>query len=139
MDWTMKPFAQASHPPVPIVNGSEGIEPLVIHAQTGDKIALDASASRDPDGNRLSFRWIAYPEAGFDSTAPNAEIAIAKPDAAKTEVTVTHRCAATWLPLPQIACPATRTAHLILAVTDNGTPALTRYKRIIFEVHDGAK
>jgi len=49
---------------------------------------------------------------------------------------VLRRCAKAWLDLPQIVCPATRSAHLILAVTDNGTPALTRYRRIILEVHD---
>jgi hypothetical protein len=28
-------------------------------------------------------------------------------------------------------CPKTGKAHVILAVTDNGKPALTRYRRII--------
>jgi hypothetical protein len=35
-----------------------------------------------------------------------------------------------------LKCPSARTAHVILAVTDNGTPALTRYRRILIEVSD---
>jgi hypothetical protein len=30
--------------------------------------------------------------------------------------------------------PGTGTMHIILAVTDNGIPALTRYKRVIVNV-----
>ena len=30
--------------------------------------------------------------------------------------------------------PGTGTMHIILAVTDNGSPRLTRYRRVIIEV-----
>jgi Protein of unknown function (DUF1593) len=33
-----------------------------------------------------------------------------------------------------IPCKGSGFAHIILAVTDNGTPALTRYRRVVFEV-----
>jgi hypothetical protein len=32
--------------------------------------------------------------------------------------------------------PGTGTMHIILAVTDHGTPRLTRYKRVIIDVVD---
>ncbi|WP_068077738.1 nucleoside hydrolase-like domain-containing protein [Novosphingobium lentum] len=136
IDWTLLPYARANHPPVVVVNRQGGDAPLQLPAHTGTTIALDASVSRDPDGNALAYRWMAYPEAGGDGTAANAEVALSAPASARTTLTVTRRCAPAWLELPQIPCPATRQAHVILAVTDNGHPALTRYRRIVIEVND---
>lgn len=134
--WTMLPYAQVNHPPQVVVNGQRGHAPITLHARTGDTITLDASASRDPDGQALTYRWIAYPEAGGDGTGPNAEVALSDSARPATTLTVIRRCAQAWLDLPQIPCPAKRQAQAILAVTDHGTPALTRYRRIIIEVSD---
>jgi hypothetical protein len=41
-----------------------------------------------------------------------------------------------WLPL--IPCKGSGTAHIILAVTDNGTSRLTSCRRIILPVHPAA-
>jgi len=43
-----------------------------------------------------------------------------------------------WLPLGP-PCKGTGTAHIILAVTDNGSPQLTSYRRIILTVHPETK
>jgi len=135
--WTMLPYAQANHPPQVMVNGVGGDAPVLFKARTGQTLKLDASGSRDPDGQALLYRWIAYGEAGSDGKGPNAEIGLAAPDAPRTTLTVKRRCARAWLDLPQVPCPAIRQAQVVLAVTDNGTPALTRYRRIIIEVsHD---
>jgi hypothetical protein len=134
MDWTIQPYAKANHAPRITVNGSADDAPLVIRAKVGETVALDASASQDPDGQRLTYRWFAYDEAGFDGQSPNPALAIAAPQAARTSVTITARCAKSWLDLPQLTCPPEREAQLILAVTDSGTPALTHYRRIRIEV-----
>ncbi|RVU04255.1 DUF1593 domain-containing protein [Novosphingobium umbonatum] len=136
MDWTIQPFAKANHAPQPVVNGLGTLAPLLIKAKAGETIQLDASASRDPDGNALTYRWFAYDEAGFDGQSPNPALSIAAPKAARTSVTITARCAKSWLDLPQLTCPPVRTAHLVLAVTDTpkGQPAITRYRRILIEV-----
>jgi hypothetical protein len=133
MDWTVKPYAAANHPPVVSVNGSAGTAPLYIDAVVGEPLTLDASATRDPDGNQLSYHWFHYAEAGFVPGQPLAGMTLSAENTARIRVTPTTDCRAYWLPL--MACPpGAGVAHLILAVTDNGTPALTRYKRVILRV-----
>lgn len=67
IQWTGTPeFGEASHPPVPIVNGTTGPNFLNLTVQAGQSIVLDASLSHDPDHpgtlENLSFEWYQYPE-----------------------------------------------------------------------------
>ena len=64
MDWTIKEPREANHNPEVIVNGSAGRAPLLLDAVVGAPLTLDASATRDPDANTLTFTWFFYPEAG---------------------------------------------------------------------------
>jgi hypothetical protein len=133
MDWTVKPFAAANHPPQPVVNGISGSEVREIEAPVGKPLELDASTSSDPDRNRLSFRWFQYEEAGYDGgNFGPAPLVIAGANKARATVTATALCRPNWLAAGE--CPSIGVAHLILAVTDHGKPALTRYKRIILRV-----
>lgn len=139
MDWTIQPFAKANHPPQPRLAGlDDPVQPLSAYAtvktRTGARWTLDARPSSDPDGDSLDFRWFTYDEAGFTGTAPPAQIRIEHGGSPRMTFTVTQRCAPAWLPL--VPCPMTNSVHLILAVTDHGTPRLTRYRRIIVEVSD---
>lgn len=133
MDWTVKPFDGANHPPVVRVNGTKGMEPLHIETKAGQPIAVDAAASSDPDGDRLRYRWFAYGEAGFaGGFFPPAPVEILGANRACATITATAACGANWLKMGK--CPDRGIAHLVLAVTDSGKPALTRYKRIILTV-----
>lgn len=123
MDWTIKPYNQANHPPVPKVNHTE-----IVTAKKGQKILLSADGSTDPDGDSLSYHWFVYKEAGtFANSNARTGAAISVQNFDQTNA---------WLEIPtkRVMYPETGTIHIILAVTDHGTPRLTRYKRIIIDV-----
>jgi hypothetical protein len=71
-----------------------------------------------PIGNQLQYQWIAYNEAGIQLLSfrvPPSRIAISGTQNQAAMVTVSS---------PGVA-------HVILAVTDNGLPNLTSYRRVI--------
>ncbi|MFC1552854.1 nucleoside hydrolase-like domain-containing protein, partial [Candidatus Latescibacterota bacterium] len=59
MDWTIKPYDEANHPPVVKLD-----HPDYITAKGGERVELSATSSTDPDGDALSFEWFCYEEAG---------------------------------------------------------------------------
>jgi len=113
LDWCVRDFAHANHPPTPKVNG-ESMRTVT----AGDHVTLDASASTDPDGNALHFQWFHYPEPGAYR---------GKPLIIESALSAKASFVAPPVPSPQ-------TLHIILVVTDTGSPQLTRYKRIVFTV-----
>ena len=115
MDWTIKSFSEANHPPVAKVN-----HPEEFSVKSGEWFRLDADGSTDPDGDSLSYFWFQYAEVGtykervsFGPFAPN--------------LYNVHTIRAPDVDQPQ-------TVHFILKVTDKGTPPLTRYKRVIVTI-----
>ena len=137
MSWTVSDYEHANHNPGIDVNGDRGSAPIVMEAQVGKQIVLDATNSADPDGQRLHFTWFHYAEAGGTGTNL-AAVSISGEGSAKAVVTVTAACRPAWLPLGP-PCDGNSVAHIILAVTDEGQPALTSYRRIILNVHAAAK
>lgn len=123
MDWTIKSYNEANHPPVPKLD-----HPAFITAKPGERIDLSATASTDPDGDALSYEWFAYGEAGtrrISNSRTGVMHDIENFDQAEA-----------WLKVKtsRVMPPGTGTMHIILAVTDHGTPRLTRYKRVIIDV-----
>jgi hypothetical protein len=59
MDWCIKTYEEANHPPVARVN-----QPEEFTVKSGEIFKLDADGSYDPDGDNLSYLWFQYPEAG---------------------------------------------------------------------------
>ena len=136
MDWTIQDFAHANHNPIVEVNGQKGTAPIFIEADVGKPIALDASQSKDPDtGQILRFRWFHYEEAG-SAGANLSAVTLQSSDGPKAIVTATAVCRPQWLS-GRARCEGNGTAHIILAVTDDGSPALTAYRRVILTVRPG--
>jgi len=111
-DWCVKPRDKANHPPVAKVVG-----PLDRHVRAGEKVTLSAKGSSDPDGDKLTYRWWRYDD--VDSATSKIDIADATSQAGAS-FTVPNE--------------PSKTIHIIVNVTDDGEPALTRYQRIIFTV-----
>jgi hypothetical protein len=113
LDWCVRDFAGANHPPLPRVRG-----PLTRTVAAGKKVSLDAGGSTDPDGQPLRFEWRFYPEAG-DYRGPLPAIQGATS------------------PTASFVAPAVETEaslHLLLIVTDTGDPPLARYRRLVLRV-----
>lgn len=117
MDWTIKPYAEANHAPVVEVDVRE------MEARVGDEVKLRVTAS-DPDGDRLTYQWFYYPEVGtFNVSSARTPNPVKITDADKAEATCV---------IPK--SERLGTMHFIVAVTDTGKPALTRYGRVIVTV-----
>ncbi len=133
MIWTVADFAHANHNPIAVVNGQVGTAPLEMDVTAGQEVTLDASASTDPDaGQSLKFRWFHYAEAG-SADGNLAALTLTGADTARVTVKADAPCRPFWLPL--VPCRGSGVAHMILAVTDDGTPHLTSYRRVILHIH----
>ena len=113
MDWCIKPFEKANHPPVPILSHSDKIT-----VKSGKGFSLDGFDSVDPDRDNLTFLWFPYLEAG----SYKGEFKLGQPENA-------HK-------VNGIAPIVSKkeTIHIILKLSDKGEPPLSRYKRVIIEV-----
>jgi Protein of unknown function (DUF1593) len=133
MDWTVKDFEHANHPPRIAIAGFVSGNIIRTPLKEGQAVSFDASASSDPDGNRLSFKWFGCGEAGAREGVSLSDIALSRTNKPSVTITATLRCRKAWID-GIIPCKGNGTAHIVLAVTDNGKPALTRYQRIILTV-----
>ena len=114
MDWTIKPFKEANHPPLVKL-----AHPEQFTVNSGEQFYLSAAGTSDPDGDSLSYLWFQYKEAGtyqgnvsFRPYASNLyRLPVTAPQVSKEEK-----------------------IHFILKVTDKGSPNLSRYKRVIVTV-----
>jgi hypothetical protein len=121
MNWSITThYAGANHPPVARLKHANDLT-----AKPGDVVHLSAEGSSDPDGHALSYQWIYYPEPGtftVSTARTGSPLKIESADQMNASFTVPARFGRAG------------TLHVILAVTDNGVPALTRYQRVVVTV-----
>ncbi|MEY4937969.1 MAG: hypothetical protein RIS64_4328, partial [Bacteroidota bacterium] len=108
-DWCVKDYAHANHSPSVKLNHSN-----YLNAKPNQKVKLSGHGT-DVDNNTLTYRWWQYQEAG----TYKGQVEIQKRNQAKS-----------FFRMPT-DIKTGETIHIILEVTDNGTPQLTRYQRVI--------
>jgi hypothetical protein len=111
--WSVTPkYADANHDPVVAVRGSTHVT-----ARPGETVRLESSVS-DPDGDAVTVRWWRWKEV---DTYPG-EVRLSSPTSLSTTLSV-----------PADARPG-QAIQIVLEGTDDGTPALTRYRRVVVTV-----
>jgi cellulose-binding protein len=113
MMWSVTPtYAGANHEPHVTLRGSSRID-----ARRGATVRLQAVTS-DPDGNAVAVKWWRWKD--VDTYPGDVRLS----DTASLAVSV-------QVPADAIAG---QTIQLVVEATDNGTPSLTRYKRVVVSV-----
>lgn len=117
MDWCVAGRDEADHPPKVELFGDSGRTVLRLGAAPGEKIVLDAGASRAETG-ALTFKWYLYPESGTYS--------------GRLDVDLGQKPAATFA-VPSDA--AGTEIHVIVEATSKGRQVpLTTSRRIVISV-----
>lgn len=113
-DWCLRPYGEANHAPVVTLKHARDLV-----AKRGENVELRAKAY-DPDNDQLTYCWWQYEEA--DSY--NGQVSIENAQKPKTSFMIPNNA------------KEGETIHIICEVTDNGTPNLTRYQRVIIKVKE---
>ena len=118
LDWGLADtLEKVNHPPMAVLNGEKASAIVKIETKARDRVHLSSEGSADPDGHSLKVRWYDYPEAGtyrgpIDMSPGEGGVG--------------------FFEAPNVT--EERTIHVILEVTDNGTPPLTAARRAIVTV-----
>ncbi|PCJ94492.1 MAG: hypothetical protein COA50_12080 [Flavobacteriaceae bacterium] len=112
-DWCIKNYENANHAPIIQLDQSN-----VVQVKPGQKVKLRANAT-DPDGDKLGYSWWQYEE--VDTYA--GKVKVLHPNKSKTSLLVPNDI------------KKGETIHMIIEVTDSGTPSLTRYQRVVLETN----
>lgn len=115
MDWADK--GEGNRNPIVIIDRKKGLDIIYRTVSVNETINLDASSTIDPDGDELDFKWWNIQEAG----TYQKECHIENSSAAKSTIRI-----------PEDA--SGKTIHIVCEVSDNGTPTLTSYRRIVLSV-----
>jgi hypothetical protein len=119
LDWCVKTREEANHKPSAILDGNHSGDLVIRKVMPNSVVQFRAQGSSDPDGDPISYKWEVYREAGtYHDT-----ISISHPDSDEASVEIPGAAAG-------------KSIHVILTVTDSGTPPLAAYRRAIVEVEE---
>ena len=117
MIWSQeKHYDKANHHPVAAYNGDMGRKPVYLYAKPGDTVILSASGSYDPDNDDLEYFWSLYEE----PSDYEGNVILDDAGGRDCQIIVPERVGDDGI-------------HIILEVTDKGSPKLTSYRRIIIK------
>jgi hypothetical protein len=114
LQYSVKNPDQVNHEPLAVINGDKSNDIIKIQAKQNKKIKLDATESMDPDGDQISYHWFFYKEA----SEYTGEFSIPNPSSASQTFTIPEDI-------------GNKSIHIVLEVTDNGSPDLVSYRRVI--------
>jgi len=112
MDWAKDGVGNRN--PVVVINGDKGLAPIKLTPKEGSTLALDGSASYDPDRDDISFSWWVLEEAG----SYKKQVVLTGSESKRVTIKIPEGSSG-------------KTIHIICEVKDNGTHQLTGYRRII--------
>ncbi len=112
MDWAAE--GAGNRNPVVVVNEDQGLNNIKLSPEAGSSITLDASGTSDPDGDKLTYSWWVMSVAG----TYKKDVTLSGEHAEQVTVQVPSNSAG-------------KSYHVILEVTDDGSPGLTSYRRVI--------
>ena len=114
MDWAKD--GKGNINPIIEIDGDHSMEIITKNPNPGAIVIIDASATSDPDGDTLNYKWWIQPEAGTYAGTVN----ILNSDSNKITINIPSNSVG-------------KNFHIICEVTDDGSPQLTSYRRIIVE------
>ncbi len=118
MKWTTTDnYSEANHHPIAIVDRDKSLQCIYRVVRPNSELILDASASKDPDNDQMDYKWSFYNE----PSTYKGNVSIEQFKSAKCRIKIPNDASG-------------KTIHVILELTDHGTPALTAYRRIVVKV-----
>ncbi|MBR7027441.1 MAG: DUF1593 domain-containing protein [Bacteroidales bacterium] len=114
MQWAAE--GKGNRNPEVVIGRQGGLEPVEMTAKPGQTVTLDASRSKDPDGDKLSFHW-------WFQEFPGAGAFPALKDSTSARIR---------FQIPEDSAPCQ--LHLICEVHDDGAFTLPSYRRVIITV-----
>lgn len=115
MDWAAN--GSGNRNPKVMLNGDSGFAPVLVHGKAGLPVLLSAEGSSDPDGDVISYEW--YHDEGAGDYTGDITWKLIGEDIAEVA-------------LPESAHG--EKIHVVLRVSDDGSPSLASYRRAIISV-----
>ncbi len=138
--WSIEPdFSKANHHPIITINDVKGLTPVRIEVGSSSTVALDTNGTYDPAGRALSFKWWHYREPTatqweIDAEVPVLDIKYLDDKGRRIEVNILPPKEQSSAIMSEEETGTEQRLHLILEVTNNGTPPLTTYRRVLMLV-----
>ncbi|WP_242126563.1 DUF1593 domain-containing protein [Sphingobium sp. Sx8-8] len=119
-------YKDANHPPIIRIDRDRGMAPIARDMIAGQKLKLDLSGTRDPDGDTISLSCWQYKEPSTTSVST-----------ARVPNLLIEQCTDRQIVLTAPAVKAPILLHLIVEARDDAHLAMRSYRRVIVRLAPG--